>query len=88
MKYGTVLIDPPWLYKQALGRGEKAGQTTRGGLPYQAMSLEALAALPVADLLLPDAMLWLWATNSHLHAAFHLLEGWGCEGDYPFETRR
>ena len=64
MKYGTVLIDPPWLYAQKLGRGARAGQTTRGGLPYQAMTLEGLAALPVAGLLLTAVTNWLNRTCS------------------------
>jgi len=75
-KYRTILCDPPWPYKQQLGRGKKAGDTTRGGLPYKAMSIEEIAGLPVNELADDDCMLWLWTTNAHIHHAFHVLEAW------------
>lgn len=78
-KYRTILCDPPWAYRQSLGRGKKAGHTTRGGLPYSPMTIEQLQSLPVGDLADQDCMLWLWATNSHLHEAFHLISAWGFE---------
>lgn len=76
-KYGTILADPPWPYEQELGRGKGEGDTTRGGLPYGAMTLEEIKALPVASIAEKDCMLFLWTTNSHIHEAFHVMEAWG-----------
>ncbi|KKM19715.1 hypothetical protein LCGC14_1652800 [marine sediment metagenome] len=78
-RYGTLLIDPPWPYRQKLGRGKRAGDTTRGGLPYHTMTLEDIAALPIQKIAAKDCMLWLWTTNAHLHDAFHMLDVWGFE---------
>ena len=75
--YRTIMADPPWPYRQPLGRGRRAGELARGGLPYSALSVEEIAAFPIGDLSAPDCMCWLWSTNSHLHEAFHVLEEWG-----------
>lgn len=77
MRFRTILIDPPWLYEQRLGRGKKAGDTTRGGLPYRSMSVQELEALPIQAISGEDCMLFLWATNAHIHEALHLMEKWG-----------
>lgn len=77
MKYHTILADPPWPYKQVLGRGKKVGDSTRGGLSYKAMSLDDIKAIKVSEIAEEDCMLFLWSTNSHLHEAFHVIESWG-----------
>lgn len=79
MKYRTILADPPWAYRQQLGRGKKSGDTTRGGLPYKAMTVSEITFLPVTSLADDDATLFLWSTNSHLHEAFHVIEAWHFE---------
>jgi len=77
MKFKTIYIDPPWHYKQKLGRGKKAGHTTRGGLPYPTLSFKALTSLPIDKLADKDCMLFLWSTNAPIHDALHLIETWG-----------
>ncbi len=69
--YGTILIDPPWPYGQKL-----TGANVRGGAEkhYETMTLEEISALPVRQLAARDAIVWLWTTNTHHHAAFHALE--------------
>jgi len=71
-RYRTILADPPWPYRQKLDR-----PTTRGGLKYPTMSVEEIAAIPVSEWADRDCQCWLWATNAHLHDAFHVLEAWG-----------
>ncbi len=75
--YATIQADPPWEYRQVLGRGKRAGDSTRGGLPYPSMTVEEIMALPIGDYAAKDCMLWLWSTNSHLHDAFHVMDAWG-----------
>ena len=41
------------------------------------MSLDAIKALPVAELAAPDAHLYLWTTNGYLPHAFDILRAWG-----------
>ena len=75
--FGTVLIDPPWRYTQGLSTSAK----TRGSAEkvYAVMDDDEIVALPIASLLAPNAQVWLWATNAHLHRAFHCLDAWGLE---------
>lgn len=70
----TLLLDPPWPYEQKL-----TAEDARGGAKkhYESMSIGEIASLPIADIAAEDCQLWLWTTNSHLPAAFPLLEAWG-----------
>lgn len=70
--YCCILIDPPWPYDQAL-IGKAWGGSAKH---YSSLSLEQIAELPIAALAAADCQLWLWTTNSHLHAAFHLIDAW------------
>lgn len=75
--FGAIIVDPPWPYTQRLGRGQAVGDSTRGGLPYESMTLEEIRALPVGEVAARDCALMLWTTNTHLPVAFPLLESWG-----------
>ena len=82
-RYRTIVADPPWPYPEGFARnkGGRYGDGTNGSeiiaLPYSAMTLEDIAALPVASMSCPDSWLWLWTTNRHLRAAFDIAEAWG-----------
>ena len=76
-KYRTILADPPWFYRQRLGRGKRAGDSTRGGLPYPALTVEEIMKLPVNKITDKDCMLFLWTTNAHIHDALHVMKSWG-----------
>ncbi len=69
-KYQVIYADPPWTY--AVHHA-----SLQGIAPYPSMTLEALKALPVADVAAPDSLLLLWATNPLLPAALELIEAWG-----------
>jgi len=71
-QYRTILADPPWPYRQRL-----QGSRVRGGVKYPTMAVEEIAVLPIRELVAPECQCWLWATNTHLHDAFHVLEAWG-----------
>ncbi|MGH8580657.1 MAG: MT-A70 family methyltransferase [Gammaproteobacteria bacterium] len=70
--FRTIVADPPWAYEL---RSEDL--THRGRPCYPSMSLAEIVALPVATFAHEDAMLWLWTTNTHLPAAFGVVESWG-----------
>lgn len=61
-------IDPGWWNRFT-------GTTT--DIPYERMSLEQIAALPVRDLAYADAHLYLWTTNKFLEASFDVARAWG-----------
>lgn len=68
-KYRTILADPPWDVQQ---RGERGAERH-----YDLMTLEQIAAMPVADLAEENAHLWLWVTNATLRQGYDIAEAWG-----------
>ena len=80
--YNTVLSDPPWRFKTY---NEKGRQRSPDWKPfkdslskhYDTMETEAIAALPVAELCAPDAVLFLWICWPMLPDALALVEAWG-----------
>lgn len=72
--YRHIVLDPPWSYRvEDRTKAEAARQ-------YGTMSLDELAAMPVADLAHPDgAVVWCWATNRMLALgdAGWLVRQWG-----------
>src|SRR6188768_3803139 len=72
MRYATIVADPPWPYGKFNNRGNPIP------LPYPAMTVAEIAALPIADLADPDGCnLFLWTTSRYLHDAFHVAHAWG-----------
>lgn len=80
-KYRTIVADPPWEYEPFVSINRTAGkwsEKVKKPLPYQAMTLKDIAALPVKDWADPaGCRLFLWTTNRYLPAAFGVLDSWG-----------
>ena len=86
MGYNTVLADPPWPYHSPkavvgnAGRGkfniEKMTQVNMLE-QYDAMPLEQIAKLPIAEFCEKNAHLYLWTTNSFLVEAHDIARKWG-----------
>jgi N6-adenosine-specific RNA methylase IME4 len=76
-RYRTIVADPPWAYDEGwpVNRGRRSG--SRIGLPYGAMTLDAIHALPVDALAEPDAHLLIWTTNRYVVDAFAVTKSWG-----------
>jgi N6-adenosine-specific RNA methylase IME4 len=70
VRYRTIVADPPWrLVGDAKARSRpwasKGGRRSRDTFfPYETQTLEWIEALPVADLAMPDAHLYLWVPAS------------------------
>ena len=71
--FQIIVIDPPWPYEQS----EYNAYSHRVANPYFSMSIENIMAFDFPSD--ENSTLWLWATNSFLHDAFHILEAWGFE---------
>lgn len=71
-RFGTVYADPPWRYGN---QGTRAST----GRHYEGMSVDEIAALPVAQLVANDAHLHLWTTNGFLFESKRIIEAWGFE---------
>ena len=69
-RFGAILADPPWQYDNRASNGAAENH-------YSTMSIDDLCALPVPDLALNDAYLFLWATSPLLPEALRLMDAWG-----------
>jgi N6-adenosine-specific RNA methylase IME4 len=75
--YGVILSDAPWRFVTY----DKATTVTSRGkkIHYRTMTLDAIKALPVADLAAPDAVLITWISSPLLLAALDVVRAWGFE---------
>lgn len=71
-RFGTIYADPPWRYGNQGTRGANGGH-------YVDMSVDEIAALPIAMLADNAAHLHLWTTNAFLFDAKRIIEAWGFE---------
>ncbi len=72
-KFRLILADPPWPFEvwSDAGNGRSAEHH------YRTMTLDDIAALPVAEVAARDSALLLWATWPRLGAAMSVIEAWG-----------
>ena len=75
-RYPIALADPPWKFDVY---DAESGLDRAAAAHYPTMGLEDICKLPVADLVTPDAMLFLWTTAPHLPEAFEVITAWGFE---------
>lgn len=71
--FDMLMVDPPWSFALRSDKGEAKSAQAQ----YACMSLDAIKALPVAQLARGDAFLWLWATNPMLPQALDVMAAWG-----------
>lgn len=82
-RYRTIVADPPWQVKTGpmsaggMGLGFRGGSTKSQPLSYPTMSVEEIAALPVALKAAENAHLYLWTVNRYLEEAFLVARAWG-----------
>ncbi len=72
-KYWAIIADPPW---QFAVRG-RDGHGKSPEAHYATMPGYALAALPVARLAAPSALLVLWTTWPQIELALRIMRAWG-----------
>lgn len=74
--YSTIVVDPPWPYEtQPTGYQRESGK--RSFLPYSTMTVDEVKALPIGDVAVLDAHLYLWTTQRFVWDAVDVVEGWG-----------
>jgi N6-adenosine-specific RNA methylase IME4 len=71
-RFSTIYADPPWKYDN---QGTRAATDNH----YPTMTVEQIAAEPVAELAADNCHLHLWTTNGFLPAAFSVIASWGFE---------
>jgi N6-adenosine-specific RNA methylase IME4 len=65
--YRCAVVDFPW----ADDTGRYDDPSDRLIPPYPPMTLEEICAFPLASILTPDAIVWLWTTNYHVSCGIH-----------------
>jgi N6-adenosine-specific RNA methylase IME4 len=73
-QFGTILADPPWRFANRTG---KMAPEHRRLSRYATMTLDEIAALPVAELALPRSHLYLWVPNALVLEGLEVLRRWG-----------
>lgn len=73
-KYRVIYADPPWEYVN-----EQPEYHTEQADHYPLMPLQEICDLPVKDLTMDDAVLFLWATSPILRESFKVVKAWGFE---------
>ena len=68
---GAIYADPPWRYEH-VKTDSRAIENQ-----YPTESLDAICAMPVANLTTDDAVLFLWATSPKLAEAMRVIDAWG-----------
>lgn len=87
-RFRTIVVDPPWSYKQKwhLPRGTDDFYTGtkrrlmkgRGASAnYACMPLDEIAAMPLGEWAEDDAHLYVWVTNAFMKQGHELAEAWG-----------
>ena len=72
--FGTLLADPPWRFQNRTGKvAPEHARLSR----YVTMTLEDIAALPIADLVAEQAHCYLWVPNALLEDGLRVLAAWG-----------
>lgn len=78
--FRCIVADPPWPYGK-FNNGANDRKSFSGGgalpLPYKAMTVQEIAALPVSGMADENAHLYLWTTSRYLPDAFAVMKAWG-----------
>lgn len=69
-RFSTIYADPPWKYDN---QGTRAATDNH----YPTMTIEQIAAEPIAQVASDNCHLHIWTTNAFLPAAFTIIEAWG-----------
>jgi N6-adenosine-specific RNA methylase IME4 len=73
-RFRTVMADPPWRFQNATG---KVAPEHRRLTRYGTMTLDDIAALPVAGIADDTAHLYLWVPNALLPDGLAVMRTWG-----------
>lgn len=83
-RYRTIVADPPWDYGGTFTLKNEGERHQKGAeCPYDCMSLDDIAAIPVRDMAEDDAHLYLWTTNKHLEFTYDIARAWGFTPKVP-----
>lgn len=74
MKFGSILIDPPWQFSNRTG---KVAPEHKRLHRYPTMSLEEIRSIPVKSHAAEQAHIYLWVPNALLGYGLDAMKSWG-----------
>ncbi len=74
LRFGTVLADPPWQFANRTGKMAPEHKRLHR---YKTMSLPEICSLPVRDVVMDQAHLYLWVPNALLAEGLEVMKAWG-----------
>ncbi len=75
MKYGAILADPPWYFRNYSAKG-----TGRAAIShYNVLTLDELKAFPAGNYAAKNCALFLWVTDPLLPEGIDVMRAWGFE---------
>ena len=72
--YGVVLADPPWQFTNRTG---KVAPEHKKAHRYNTMPIKSVISLPVNNLSLENAHLYLWVPNALISEGLYVMKAWG-----------
>lgn len=75
-KFSTIYADPPWRFQNRTG---KVAPENKKLTRYETMDLEAIKAMPVAEIAASKSHLYLWVPNALLPEGLEVMKAWGFE---------
>ena len=75
-KYNTIYADPPWRFQNRTGKVAPEHKRLKR---YETMTLDDIKALPVSEIALEKAHLYLWVPNAMLPDGLAVMDAWGFE---------
>ncbi len=73
-KFGTILADPPWRFKNKTG---KVAPEHKRLSRYSTLSLDEIKAIPIRDVAADKSHLYLWVPNALIAEGLAVLSSWG-----------
>lgn len=77
--YRLIYADPPWQYRDTASAGQRGASHK-----YSVMTLDAIKALPIADIAAPDCVLAMWHVPPMPQEALDVCRAWG----FTFKTMK
>jgi len=74
VRFGTILADPPWQFNNRTGKMAPEHKRLHR---YKTMSLPEICSLPVQDIAMDQAHLYLWVPNALLAEGLEVMKAWG-----------
>ena len=73
-KFYTILADPPWQFKNRTG---KMAPEHKRLMRYPTLTLDEIKSIPVQEVALDTAHLYLWVPNALLAEGLEVMKAWG-----------